>query len=132
MKVTEEKLFLTFDNKPFIMKSLLLLLFSLFLISGQSPVEQDARKKIIIVWQPSHQTDTGKDFSEAATCNAIIEAAMNLKPHLKEFKVWSRETTDFHHAESGSNTKIEHTTAIIDGKISVYAYELEQSNKKHP
>ncbi|HEV8081128.1 MAG TPA: N-acetylmuramoyl-L-alanine amidase [Chitinophagaceae bacterium] len=90
------------------------------------------RKKHVIVWQPSHQTDTGKDFSEAATCGAIVDAAMETKPHLKEYKVWSLGRKDVHHADSGSNTVIEHTTAIIDGKISGYAYELQQSNKKKP
>lgn len=85
-----------------------------------------------VVWQPSHQTDTGKDFSEAAVCNGIITAAMNAPPKLKEYKVWSLGKEQFHHADSGSNTKIEHTTAIIDGKISGYAYELRESNKKHP
>ena len=89
-------------------------------------------RKPVIIWQPSHQTDTGKDFSEAATCNGIVEAAMSTKPHLKEFKVWSLGRTDVHHADSGSNTKIEHTTAIIDGKISGYAYELEKANRHHP
>ncbi|HEV8270341.1 MAG TPA: N-acetylmuramoyl-L-alanine amidase [Chitinophagaceae bacterium] len=87
---------------------------------------------MIVVWQPSHQTDTGKDFSEAATCNAIAEAAMNTKPSLKEFKVWSLGKAEYHHADSGSNTKIEHTTAVIDGKISGYAYELQKSNKLNP
>ncbi len=84
-----------------------------------------------IVWQPSHQTDTGKDFSEAATCNGIVEAAMALQP-LKEYKVWSLGKKEYHHADSGSNTKILHTTAIIDGKNSGYAYELKESNHKHP
>ena len=114
------------------MKNFLLLFLAMFFVINQSFESNPAKKKITIVWQPSHQTDTGKDFSEAATCNAIIEAAMELKPHLKEFKVWSLGRTDVHHADSGSNTKIDHTTAIIDGKISGYAYELEQSNKKHP
>jgi hypothetical protein len=90
------------------------------------------KKKIIIVWQPSHQTDTGKDFSEAATCNAIVEAAMDTKPAFKEYKVWSLGKSAYHHADSGSNTKLLHTTAVIDGKISGYAYELEKSNKKNP
>jgi hypothetical protein len=85
-----------------------------------------------IVWQPSHQTDTGKDFSEAATCNAIVEAAMAMAPVLKEYKVWSLGKEQYHHADSGSNTRILHTTAIIDGRISGYAYELEQSNKRKP
>jgi hypothetical protein len=92
----------------------------------------ETKKKPVIAWQPSHQTDTGKDFSEAAVCNAIIEAAMKTKPYLKEYKVWSLGKTEFHHADSGSNTKIEHTTAVIDGKISGYAYELQESNKLQP
>ena len=90
------------------------------------------RKKHVIVWQPSHQTDTGKDFSEAATCGAIVDAAIETKPHLKEYKVWSLGRTDVHHADSGSNTVVAHTTAIVDGKISGYAYELQEANKKHP
>jgi hypothetical protein len=85
-----------------------------------------------IVWQPSHQTDTGKDFSEAATCNGIVEAAMALSPGSREFKVWSLGKKEYHHADSGSNTKILHTTALIDGKRSGYAYELKASNKKRP
>lgn len=90
------------------------------------------RKKPVVVWQPSHQTDTGRDFSEAAVCNGIVTAAMESEPDLKEFKVWSLGKDQFHHADSGSNTKISHTTAIEDGRISGYAYELKQSNKKHP
>ncbi|MBK7560442.1 MAG: N-acetylmuramoyl-L-alanine amidase [Chitinophagaceae bacterium] len=85
-----------------------------------------------VAWQPSHQTDTGRDFSEAATCNGIVEAAMAAEPALKEYKVWSLGKESYHHADSGSNTKIAHTTAVLDGKISGYAYELNQSNKKHP
>jgi len=89
-------------------------------------------KNASVVWQPSHQTDTGKDFSEAATCNGISEAAMALEPLSKEYKVWSLGKTQYHHADSGSNTKILHTTDRIDGKISGYAYELRESNKKRP
>lgn len=98
----------------------------------QSFYDYDFRKKPIIVWQPSHQTDTGKDFSEAETCNAITEAAMHTKPKFREYKVWSLGKTGYHHADSGSNTRIEHTTAVIDGKISGYAYELQESNKLSP
>jgi hypothetical protein len=90
------------------------------------------RKQWTVVWQPSHQTDTGKDFSEAATCNGIVMAAMAAQPSLKEYKVWSLGKEKYHHADSGSNTKILHTTAVIDGKISGYLYELIHSNKKHP
>jgi len=115
------------------MKKSFLLLLALTFITTQSFKNGFAkRKKHIIVWQPSHQTDTGKDFSEAATCNAIVEAAMETKPKLKEYKVWSLGKNNLHHADSGSNTVVAHTTAIIDGKISGYAYELQQSNKKKP
>jgi hypothetical protein len=90
------------------------------------------KKKTVIVWQPSHQTDTGRDFSEAATCGAIVDAAMRTKPKFKEYKVWSLGKEEYHHADSGSNTKILHTTDVVDGKISGYAYELRESNKLHP
>lgn len=89
------------------------------------------KKKMVVVWQPSHQTDTGKDFSEAAVCNGIVEAAMTAKPRLKEFKAWSLGKENLHHADRGSNTVVEHTTATIDGKLSGYAYELKEANKKH-
>ncbi|MDI6783181.1 MAG: N-acetylmuramoyl-L-alanine amidase [bacterium] len=91
-----------------------------------------AKPNITIVWQPSHQTDTGKDFNEAVVCNAIVESAMRTTPKLKEYKVWSLGKKNLHHADTGSNTKIEHTSAIIDDKISGYAYELQQANKRHP
>lgn len=90
------------------------------------------KKKPVIVWQPSHQTDTGKDFSEAATCNGIVEAAMATQPRLKEYKVWSLGKNEYHHSDEGSNTKLLHTSDIIDGKISGYAYELKESNAKQP
>ena len=116
-----------------IMKKSTLLILALSFLSNQSFQDSDnAKKRFIIVWQPSHQTDTGKDFSEAATCNAIVEAAMETRPRLKEYKVWSLGNSDLHHADSGSNTKLEHTTAVIDGKISGYAYELNKSNKRKP
>ncbi|MEJ7674099.1 MAG: N-acetylmuramoyl-L-alanine amidase [Chitinophagaceae bacterium] len=57
---------------------------------------------------------------------------METKPRFKEYKVWSLGKKDVHHADSGSNTVIAHTTAIIDGMKSGYAYELQQSNKRHP
>lgn len=114
-------------------KSLLYFLFLFFLlIPAFSFNKNESRKKAVIIWQPSHQTDTGKDFSEAAVCNAIIEAAMGTKPGLKEYKVWSLGKTEFHHDNSGSNTKIDHTSAIIDNRISGYAYELQEANKHHP
>lgn len=90
------------------------------------------KKKTVIVWQPSHQTNTGKDFSEAAVSNAIAIAAMETRPTYKEFKVWSLGRKDVHDADSGSNTMIAHTTAVVDGKISGYAWELQQSNSHKP
>ncbi len=113
-------------------KSALLILVLTFITTQSFKHDYAKRKKFIVVWQPSHQTDTGKNFSEAATCNAIVEAAMDTKPKLKEYKVWSLGKNNLHHADSGSNTVIAHTTAVIDGKISGYAYELQQSNKKKP
>ncbi|OYU56492.1 MAG: hypothetical protein CFE25_04435 [Chitinophagaceae bacterium BSSC1] len=68
---------------------LILLVFVFFLNQSYQSNSVDSKKKPVIVWQPSHQTNTGVDFSEAATCNAIVEAAMETKPHLKEYKVWS-------------------------------------------
>ncbi|MGI8582189.1 MAG: hypothetical protein ACR2KX_08330 [Chitinophagaceae bacterium] len=115
------------------MKKCTFLILALTFITTQSfKHDFTKRKKHVIVWQPSHQTDTGKDFSEAATCSAIVAAAMETKPNLKEYKVWSLGKENLHHADSGSNTKIEHTSAIIDGKISGYAYELQESNKRKP
>lgn len=89
-------------------------------------------KRPVIIWQPSHQTNTGVDFSEAAVCNGIVEAAMQTKPRLKEYKVWSLGKSNLHHADVGSNTVIEHTSAIINGQASGYAYELQQANKRTP
>ncbi len=108
------------------------LLTALILISILAPIAEKCNKKTVVIWQPSHQTDTGTDFSEAAVCNGIVEAAINTKPKLKEYKVWSLGKENFHHADAGSNTKIEHTSEIIDGKISGYAYELQEANKKNP
>ena len=89
-------------------------------------------KKPVIIWQPSHQTNTGVDFSEAAVCNGIVEAAMQTRPRLKEYKVWSLRENNLHHTDAGSNTVIEHTSAIINGQVSGYAYELQQANKRNP
>lgn len=86
----------------------------------------------IIVWQPSHQTDTGTDFNEAEVSNGIAEAAMKTEPRLNEHKVWSHGVPGLHHANVGSNTMIAHTTAVVDGQLSGYAYELQQSNKLSP
>lgn len=108
-------------------------LLTVWSLSATHPFADSLPKKdAVIVWQPSHQTDTGKDFSEAAVSNAIVEAAMKTKPHVKEYKVWSLGKKNLHHADSGSNTVIAHTTAVVDGKISGYAWELTKANKHHP
>ena len=111
---------------------LVLLLLMMLLLQSCNRYHSLNKKQFTVVWQPSHQTDTGKDFSEAATCNGIVIAAMAAQPSLKEYKVWSLGKEEYHHADSGSNTKILHTTEVIDGKISGYAYELRESNKKNP
>ncbi|MEJ5995562.1 N-acetylmuramoyl-L-alanine amidase [Pedobacter sp. Du54] len=108
-------------------KVIIALSFFILFTSSTKP-----KSKAVIIWQPSHQTDTGKDFSEAKTCNGIIEAAMAFKPKLKEYKVWSLNEPNLHHPNVGSNTLIEHTSAIIDGKISGYAFELKEANKRNP
>jgi hypothetical protein len=120
-----------FDNLYCMKRSTFLILAFTF-ITTQSFEHYAKRKKHVIVWQPSHQTDTGKDFSEAAVCNGIVEAAMNAKPNLKEYKVWSLGKKNLHHADVGSNTVIAHTSEIVEGKFSGYAYELKESNKKKP
>ncbi len=113
-------------------KMVFFLLPSILLTQACLQSRTGGKPKQKIVWQPSHQTDTGKDFSEAATCNAIVEAAMQTQPSLREYKVWSLGKAGYHHADSGSNTKISHTSALIDGMLSGYAYELAESNKKKP
>ena len=105
-------------------KSFLLLLSPAFFIALSCNRYVAGKSKPTIVWQPSHQTDTGKDFSEAATCNGIVEAAMAYEPAAKEYKVWSLGKEEYHHADSGSNTVIGHTTAIEDGKISGYVSQV--------
>lgn len=117
------------------MKKHLLLICSLIILTSFTPPKRKAdfsKPKTVVVWQPSHQTDTGVDFSEAKTCNGIVDGAMATEPKLNEFKVWSLGQPNLHHANVGSNTIIEHTTAVIDGKISGYAYEIQESNKLKP
>jgi hypothetical protein len=91
-------------------------------------------QKPVVVWQPSHQNDTGGGIvNEALVCNAIVEAALSIPTDLfDEYKVWSYYVEGLHHAQQGSNTMIAHTTAVVDGKISGYAYELQKSNAYHP
>lgn len=90
------------------------------------------KKSTVVVWQPSHQTDTGVDFNEALTCNAMVEAAMKKLPMKKEYKVWSLNQPNLHHSNSGSNTLLAHTSDVVDGQVSGYAYELNKANKLKP
>ncbi len=92
-----------------------------------------SRRPIEVVFQPSHQTDTGREFNEALTCNAIVDAAMRLnKGGVKEYKVWSYDVQGLHHARAGSNTMLAHTVAVEGDKISGYAYEIKASNDLKP
>jgi len=86
----------------------------------------------VVVFQPSHQTDTGENYSEAATAGAIADYAMRAAPHYDEHKVWSYGRKDVHHADTGTNSMAAHTTALEDGKISGYAWELARSNELKP
>jgi hypothetical protein len=115
------------------MKKYIFIPIAFLLLTGSCTSNRKlAKGETVIVWQPSHQTDTGVEFSEAAVCNGIAEAAMASSPKFNEYKVWSLGVSNLHHDNMGSNTKIEHTSAIIDGKMSGYAYELQQSNKRKP
>jgi len=99
--------------------------------TGTAPAKAETATPVI-VWQPSHQTDTGAGYNESAVCNGIVEAAMKTQPLPTEYKVWSIGVDGLHHANTGSNTMIAHTTAVVDGKISGYAYELRQANAHQP
>jgi hypothetical protein len=88
----------------------------------------------VIVYQPSHQTDTGENFNEAEVCGAIADGAIAAaRPSLEVHKVWSYDQSGLHHARAGSNTKIDHTSAVdSSGAISGYAFEINESNRISP
>ena len=86
----------------------------------------------LVVFQPSHQNDTGVNYNEAQTCNAIVEYAMAAEPQFGSGKVWSYFQPGLHHADSGTNTLKAHTSALEDGKLSGYAWELKQANALAP
>ncbi|MFH0992009.1 MAG: N-acetylmuramoyl-L-alanine amidase [bacterium] len=118
---------------------LISLIITRLALSSCSPVIQTTRtpeenRRVIIVYQPSHQMDTGREFNEAMVCNAIIESAIaSSTGSVEVHKVWSHDQEGLHHARQGSNTKIEHTSMIDSlGRISGYAYELRASNKLKP
>lgn len=85
-----------------------------------------------VVFQPSHQADTGVNYNEAQTCNAIVEYAMAAAPRLRESKVWSYFEPGLHHADAGTNTLKAHTSALEEGRLSGYAWELKRSNELQP
>jgi hypothetical protein len=89
---------------------------------------------LVVVYQPSHQSDTGVNFDEALVCNAIVDAAIAASTGVAEvYKVWSYNVDGLHHAREGSNTKIDHTSATDSlGRISGYAYEVRESNRLNP
>lgn len=82
-----------------------------------------------VVFQPSHRKDTGANYNEAETCNAIVEYALHAPPSYEEHKAWSYLMPGLHHADSGANTRIEHTSAVIAGRLSGYAWEIRKSNE---
>jgi hypothetical protein len=86
----------------------------------------------LVVFQPSHQSDTGVNYNEARTCNAIVEYAMAARPRFNEHKVWSYFQPGLHHADTGTNTLKAHTSALEEGKLSGYAWELKKSNELQP
>ena len=82
----------------------------------------------VVVFQPSHQSDTGDGYGEAGSCDAIVGYAMGTAPHYREFKVWSYNEPGLHHARTGTNTMRAHTSAEENGKISGYAWEVGRAN----
>ena len=108
-------------------KKVFLLMFALC-----APCAAGGKGLPVVVFQPSHQSDTGTNYNEAQTCNAIVDYAMSSRPRYEEYKVWSYFQKGLHHANTGTNTLIAHTSALEDGKISGYAWELRRSNDFNP
>lgn len=113
---------------PLLLAATSLLLFSC------GPSKHVSSKVPVVVYQPSHQSDTGTNYNEALVCNSIAEAAIAASTGIVEVhKVWSYNLDNLHHARQGSNTKIDHTSAVDSlGRISGYAYEINESNKLKP
>lgn len=91
-------------------------------------------KGVVVVYQPSHQSDTGVNFNEALVCSAIVDAAMAASTNAATVhKVWSYNVEGLHHPRQGSNTKIDHSSATDSlGRISGYTYEIRESNTLKP
>lgn len=111
-----------------------LMIFSGCSSSGRLGVGGGAATKVVVVYQPSHQSDTGVNFNEALVCSAIVEGALAASTDaVKAYKVWSYNAEGVHHAREGSNTKTDHTSAVDSlGRISGYAYELKETIKLNP
>ncbi|MEK6650707.1 MAG: N-acetylmuramoyl-L-alanine amidase [Bacteroidota bacterium] len=112
-----------------------ILLIGLSLIGcGPSILRPDRPEgRIVVVYQPSHQTDTGREFSEAAVCNAIAEAAITASNGtVVTHKVWSHDVPGLRFARRGSNTMVDHTSAVVGDSLTGYAWELRRSNEINP
>jgi hypothetical protein len=114
--------------------SLAALLLSACSSGSRLNVERGETRRPIVVYQPSHQSDTGVNFNEALVCNGIVEGAIAASTGVVQvYKVWSYEAEGVHHAREGSNTKIDHTSAVDSlGRISGYAFEIRKSNELKP
>jgi hypothetical protein len=129
----------SFDaHNPHVTTARCVLLFATALFSAcglsQQMTTGSTEDRNVVVYQPSHQSDTGVDFNEALVCNAIVEAAIAASTGTtKVHKVWSYNADGLHHGRQGSNTKIEHSSAVDSlGRISGYAYEIRESNRLKP
>jgi hypothetical protein len=109
-------------------------LMMVFVMFSCGPSKETSSRQAVVVYQPSHQSDTGTNYNEALVCNSIAEAAMAASTGLvKVHKVWSYNQENLLHARQGSNTKIEHSSAVDSlGRISGYAYEIRESNRLKP
>jgi hypothetical protein len=88
---------------------------------------------LVVVYQPSHQTDTGTDFNEADVCNGIASAAIAAHSgNIRPVKVWSYDEQGLRYARQGSNTRLEHTSSVVGDSMTGYAFELKTSNDKVP
>ena len=90
-------------------RCLLLLAPMLFSACGASKQlgSGNAQGELVIVYQPSHQSDTGVNFNEALVSNAIVEAAMAASTGVaKVYKVWSYNVEGVHHAWREATRKL--------------------------
>ena len=68
------------------MKSFNILPFAVFVfLSGT--VSKAGQVLPVVVFQPSHQRDTGVNYNEALTADAIVQYAMSEPPRFDEHKV---------------------------------------------